>query len=113
MAKQETSRLAFIAPPSVSDGRGEILTGGGELGSRILAFEWSNTPLGPISSWPQSLKTTVRILTTSRYAMWMAWGKDMTFLYNDAYARMTLGKKHPWALGRKSQEVWAEIWDEI
>src|SRR5581483_320337 len=31
----------------------------------------------------------------------------------DAYARMTLGKKHPWALGKPSREVWAEIWDDI
>ena len=37
----------------------------------------------------------------------------MIFLYNDAYARVTLGKKHPWALGKKSQEVWTEIWNEI
>src|SRR6185437_10768249 len=36
-----------------------------------------------------------------------------TFLYNDAYAKMTLGKKHPWALGKPSQKVWEEIWDDI
>lgn len=45
--------------------------------------------------------------------MWMSWGPELTFLYNDAYARMTLGKKHPWALGQRSQDVWEEIWDEI
>ncbi|MGB8731783.1 MAG: ATP-binding protein, partial [Candidatus Sulfotelmatobacter sp.] len=49
----------------------------------------------------------------SRFAMWMSWGPELTFLYNDDYARMTLGKKHPWALGRPSQEVWTEIWDDI
>ena len=26
---------------------------------------------------------------------------------------MTLGSKHPWALGRPSREVWAEIWPQI
>jgi signal transduction histidine kinase len=26
---------------------------------------------------------------------------------------MTLGAKHPWALGRPSREVWAEIWPDI
>ena len=40
-------------------------------------------------------------------------GQDLTFLYNDAYAKMTLGKKHPWALGKPSREVWKEIWDDI
>jgi hypothetical protein len=45
--------------------------------------------------------------------MWMSWGPELTFLYNDDYARMTLGKKHPWALGKPSHEVWKEIWDDI
>ena len=55
----------------------------------------------------------VRILLTSRFAMWMGWGPELTFIYNDAYARMTLGKKHPWALGRPASEVWSEIWADI
>ena len=55
----------------------------------------------------------MRIVLTSRFAMWMGWGPDLTFFYNDAYARMTLGKKHPWALGRTAREVWAEIWRDI
>ena len=45
--------------------------------------------------------------------MWMGWGPELTFFYNDAYGAMTLGAKHPWALGRPSREVWAEIWPEI
>jgi hypothetical protein len=74
-------------------------------------FDWAETPLGPMRKWPQSLKTVVRILLASRYAMWMGWGPDLTFLYNDTYGRVTLGKKHPWALGRSAREVWHEIWD--
>jgi signal transduction histidine kinase len=52
-------------------------------------------------------------MLTSRYAMWMGWGPELGFFYNDAYARMTLGAKHPWALGRPASEVWAEIWGDI
>ena len=59
------------------------------------------------------LKTTVRILLTSRFPMWMAWGPELTVLYNDAYARTTLGKKHPWALGKPASVVWSEIWKDI
>lgn len=91
----------------------EWLRGGGALGRLVHEFDWAKTPLGPINEWPQSLRTVVRVLLTSRFAMWMSWGPELTFLYNDAYARMTLGKKHPWALGRRSQEVWEEIWDDI
>ncbi len=83
------------------------------MATRMRAFDWAATPLGPVHTWPQSLRTSVRILLTSRFAMWMGWGPELTFFYNDAYARMTLGKKHPWALGRAARQVWAEIWRDI
>jgi signal transduction histidine kinase/CheY-like chemotaxis protein len=83
------------------------------MATRMRSFDWATTTLGPVSTWPQSLRTSVRILLTSRFAMWMGWGPDLTFFYNDAYARMSLGKKHPWALGRAAREVWAEIWRDI
>jgi len=91
----------------------EWLRGGGALGDLIYKFDWAKTPLGNIAEWPPSLKTIVRVLLTSRFAMWMSWGPELTFLYNDAYARMTLGNKHPWALGKRSQDVWQEIWADI
>src|SRR5579872_7315726 len=87
--------------------------GDGEMSRRMRMHDWSATPLGPMETWPQSLKIAVCILLSSRYAMWLGWGPDFTFFYNDAYARMTLGAKHPWALGRSAREVWAEIWSDI
>ncbi|HEU0053315.1 MAG TPA: PAS domain-containing protein, partial [Longimicrobium sp.] len=79
----------------------------------VRDFDWGATPLGPAARWPHSLRTAVSIVLTSRFAMWMGFGPDLTFLYNDAYGRMTLGVKHPWALGRPAREVWAEIWSDI
>lgn len=105
---QEQPRITIETSPAE-----EWLRGGGALGRLVHEFDWAKTPLGAIEQWPQSLKTIVRVLLTSRFAMWMSWGPDLTFLYNDAYARMTLGKKHPWALGKPSREVWEEIWGEI
>ena len=58
---------------------------GEEMEDRIRELDWSKTPLGPIRAWPQSLRTVVNILLSSRYAMWMAWGPELTFFYNDAY----------------------------
>src|SRR5450432_111721 len=85
---------------------------GGEMGKRIRSLDWSKTPLGPMDQWPQSLRTVVNILLTSRYQMWMAWGPELTFLCNDAY-RPTLGIKDAWALGARADRVWAEIWPDI
>ena len=87
-----------------------FLDGGGEMGERMRALDWSTTPMGPPDGWPQALKTAVRMMLDSRYAMWMAWGRDMTFLCNDAYLP-TLGLKREWALGARSERVWAEVWD--
>jgi hypothetical protein len=76
-------------------------------------FNWATTPLGPSTSWPAGLKAAVQIVLTSGFPMWMAWGPELTFLYNDGYRRTTLGKKHPWALGRPAWEVWHEIWKDV
>lgn len=86
--------------------------GHGEMAALMRTCDWSQTPLGPVETWPQSLKTAVNILLTSRFAMWLGWGPELAFLYNDAY-RPTLGLKHPWALGTPFQSVWAEVWENV
>jgi PAS domain S-box-containing protein len=90
-----------------------VFTGGGTVGEDLASVDWDQTPLGPPAGWPQSLRTAVSILLSSRFPMWMAWGPELTFFCNAAYRRDTLGSKYPWALGRPAREVWAEIWDDI
>lgn len=82
------------------------------LDQRIASFDWSASPLGPADRWPQSLRTTVELMLSSRHAMMLAWGPDLTLLYNDAYAPF-LGLRHPDALGRPFRDVWSEIWSDI
>ena len=91
----------------------DALRASGVVGNDLLAVDWDQTPLGPPGEWPSSLRTIVRVVLGSRFAMWMAWGPELTFFCNDAYRRDTLGEKYPWALGRPAREVWAEIWPEI
>ena len=111
--------LADVKPEAPSEFTAEVpatggwVRAGGALAKLVQESDWTKTPLGSSEDWPQSLKTIVRVMLASRFAMWMSWGPELTFLYNDAYAKMTLGKKHPWALGKPSQKVWEEIWDDI
>ena len=91
----------------------DVFAAGGDVGRDLRAVDWSATPLGAPDAWSRSLATVVRMMLASRFAMWMAWGPELTFFCNDAYRRDTLGKKYPWALGRPASEVWAEIWPEI
>lgn len=78
----------------------------------MRAYDWTATPLGPPAAWPRSLKTAVRIMLTSRQPIWLGWGPDLTYLYNDPY-KSIIGGKHPHALGRPFREVWREIWDVV
>ncbi len=89
-----------------------LFAGGGEVGALMEAIDWSQSPLGPVSSWPQSLRTAVSICLHSRFELFLWWGPDLVVLYNDAY-RQTLQRKHPWALGKPGRAVWAEIWPVI
>jgi PAS domain S-box-containing protein len=84
--------------------------GGGEMGARIRAFDWESSPLGPISSWSQSLKSTVELMMASQLAMNLVWGSERIQFYNDAN-RAFMGTKHPSALGRPGREDWGEVWE--
>lgn len=82
------------------------------MGARIRAFDWSKTPLGPAENWPQSLKTAVGIMLTSRQPIWIGWGRELIYFYNDPY-RSIIGGKHPRMLGQPTASVWKEIWQDI
>jgi signal transduction histidine kinase len=88
----------------------DFLAGGGELGRRMRALDWSATPLGPPATWPQSLRSALSILLPSKAQIALFWGPDLVAFYNDAY-RPVLGAKHPDSLGMPVREVWSEIWE--
>jgi two-component sensor histidine kinase/PAS domain-containing protein len=85
-----------------------FLNGGGELGSLIRARDWSQTSLGPISGWPQSLKTVTSMLLLSAIPIVLLWGEDGVMIYNDAYS-VFAGGRHPQLLGSRVREGWDEI----
>ncbi|WP_109480778.1 response regulator [Paraburkholderia sp. C35] len=103
------------AAPAHSTGTGTVpsfLAGGGEMGGLIRAYDWRTTALGAPEQWPQSLKTAIRIMLTSRQPIWIGWGPELIFFYNDPY-KSIIGGKHPAALGQPTAAVWREIWSEI
>jgi PAS domain S-box-containing protein len=75
-------------------------------------MDWSTSPLGNPADWPQSLRTLVNLLLNSKFPMFIAWGQELGFLYNDPYSEI-LGAKHPAAMGRRFKDVWSEIWDDV
>jgi len=89
-----------------------VFPGDGEMARRMRVFDWSTTPLGPAERWPQSLRSAVSFVLSSKAQIVLYWGPELTTLYNDAYAPV-YGAKHPAALGRPVAETWSELWATV
>jgi PAS domain S-box-containing protein len=83
-----------------------------EVRRLLRETDWGMSPLGPPDGWPPELATAFSMAGSSAFPMFIAWGADLRFLYNDAYIPI-LGDKHPAAFGAPFQQVWAEIWPDL
>ncbi|MFC3077475.1 GAF domain-containing protein [Phenylobacterium terrae] len=90
--------------PSES-GRTRIAT---PLAERLAGADWSGTSCGPPQAWPEALRHAVGLMQRSGFPMFVIWGPERTFLYNDAYAPI-LGQRHPLAFARPFFSVWPEV----
>jgi hypothetical protein len=89
-----------------------IFPGDSKMATTMRGHDWAATPLGDPSHWPDALKIPLRMMLTSRSEMWLGWGEDLHFFYNDAYIP-TLGIKHPVMVGRPFQQVWSEVYNDV
>src|SRR6267142_6635062 len=103
-------------PDERSRGRGaqpeDWLVGGGEMGKLLRSMDWSKTALGPIETWPQSLRTTISLCLSSNFPISLVWGPRHVQIYNDGYWPIC-GKKHPDSMGQDFTECWASAWPAI
>ncbi|WP_460994715.1 ATP-binding response regulator [Spirosoma harenae] len=83
----------------------QFLAGGGEMGALIRSMDWSKTALGPIATWPQSLRTSVSLCLSSTFPILIAWGPETIQIYNDSY-RPICGAKHPESMGQNFRICW-------
>lgn len=82
-----------------------FLSGGGEMGELIRRMDWSKTALGPIETWPQSLRTSVSLCLSSTFPILIAWGPETIQIYNDSYLPIC-GAKHPESMGQNFRICW-------
>ena len=90
-----------------------FLSGGGEMGARMRAFDWGPTPLGEPARWPTALRTTLRLLLSSNHPMFIWWGPELIQFYNDAYRATMDAQRHPAALGQRGRACWQDAWPVI
>jgi signal transduction histidine kinase len=82
------------------------------MGELIRSMDWTNTPLGPVDRWPQSLRATVSLCLASNFPISLVWGPEHVQIYNDGYWPIC-GEKHPYSMGQDFTECWASAWPVI
>ena len=85
---------------------------GGEMGSRIVSYDWSAHPMGDPAEWSAAVRTTVASALACRLPIALLLGDELRLIYNDGYVPM-LGDRHPAALGSAGADVWWDAWDVI
>lgn len=85
---------------------------GSEMGEQIYAYDWTQSGLGPLESWPPHLQLAVNIILLLPSPALVLWGPQLIQIYNDPY-RDLIGRKHPKGLGQPVRECWPEVWDFI
>jgi two-component sensor histidine kinase len=89
-----------------------VFGGASEMAGLMREHDWSTSPLGDPTTWPQALRTATAMMLNTSQPMFIAWGEKLGFIYNDAYAPV-LGARHPAALGRPFENIWGDIWDDL
>ncbi|MGE6335230.1 PAS domain-containing protein, partial [Stenotrophomonas sp. NPDC077659] len=84
----------------------------GPTAERVRLHDWAATPLGPVAQWPEALRQAVELMLGSPESMYLVWGPELVFLFNDAYAPI-LGPRLQHAMGAPLRELWADAWSAV
>jgi len=88
------------------------LSGGGRMGERIRAKDWSDSSIGPIENWSSGLRTALGICLEFAAPACIAWGRGRAQLYNDAYSQLVT-IRHSSALGEDFSQSWSGAWPSM
>ena len=83
------------------------------MGRRFREFDWSRTSIGPPECWPLVWRNAARLIFNSSHPLALGLGKDLVYVYNDAFIPLGGPARHPSALGQLVPVVWQEIWAGI
>ena len=80
--------------------------------ARLRSTDWSRTPLGPLESWPKSLRGYAEMVLDMPTPAILFWGPEQTQIYNEGYATI-LGPRHPAAFGMAYRDAWPDTYPLI
>src|SRR5262245_30183347 len=87
---------------------------GGMADSRapVRTIDWAATALGPVATWPHTLKAAVDLCVAANTPMALAWGDERTMIYNEAYEPLC-GDRHPGCFGADFRQCWETAWPAL
>ncbi|TCV88275.1 hypothetical protein EDE11_10162 [Methylomonas methanica] len=88
------------------------LQNAGGMGKVVATKDWSRTPLGPIASWAQSLRSTVSLCLSSNFPISTAWCPERTQTHNGEYWPVCVAK-HPHSMEQDFKDYWFSTWAVI
>ncbi|KAK8206875.1 hypothetical protein M8818_004710 [Zalaria obscura] len=88
------------------------VTGLNEYKDMIKNYNWENTGIGHISTWPDDLRQIIVSIMCNPHPRILLWGEELTMVYNEAAAPL-FGKEHPAAMGGRAQDVWWKFWPQF
>ncbi|MGP9819895.1 sensor histidine kinase [Salinarimonas sp. NSM] len=86
--------------------------GESEAARLVRAHDWAASPLGPVETWPRTLRGALEAILPVPVAMAILWGPELIQLYNDAQGALMGSERHP-SIGRPAAAVWSEIWPRV
>lgn len=88
------------------------MNGSSRAADLIRQVDWTAHPLGGPEGWSAALRITLGTVLSSPESMFLIWGPDRSFFFNDAYIPI-LGPRLPHAMGAPFAEIWADGWEQV
>ncbi|WP_448661429.1 PAS domain-containing protein [Sphingomonas sp. CJ20] len=85
----------------------------GDAGRRLRAFDWSSHPLGPPATWPQSLRTALRLMLNAPQPMYLWWGPAHYCFCNGAFEALVGSARDLASPGQPGPAAWGDSWDAV
>ncbi|HET7899298.1 MAG TPA: PAS domain-containing protein, partial [Flavisolibacter sp.] len=95
-------------------GSAYLFQGKGEAVRLMNDRDWLQSSMGPVTSWPQNLLFSIEILLRSDLPMFLFWGSDHLFFYNDAFQFRSGNNGVAFhGQGQPGKQFWRESWQQI
>ena len=98
-----------VAPKALPASARELLSGNDRIRAAFRDFNWSNTPLGDMSTWSPALRSSLLHILWSAFPNMVLWGDDFVQLYNEPYLDL-VGDVRAAGLGASARDALASDW---